>query len=80
MWNLKNQNDYCVVLRAFPLISLPIERKPYFDKRSDLFRKFYKQLYAILYLLYNDVIESKWKRTLNRNIHEIIQSVSISMQ
>ena len=70
MWSTMDKIDYGFVLSILTLVLLPSEVCSCLDKHIDLFERFYKQLYSILYLLYTGIIEPKRKNPLKKSIWE----------
>ena len=68
MWSAMDKNDHGFVLSILTLVLLPNELCSCLDKHIDVFERFYKQLCAILYLLYTGIIEPKQKKTLKNSI------------
>ena len=65
-----DKNDYGSVLSILTLVLLPNELCSCLDKHIDVFERFYKQLCAILYLLYTGIIEPKREKALKNSIWE----------
>ena len=63
-----DKNDYGFVLSILTLVLLPNKLCSCLDKYIELFERFYKQLCAILYLLYTGIIEPKRNKALKKSI------------
>ena len=70
MWSTMDKNVYGFVLSILTLVLLPNELYSCLDKHIELFDRFYRQLCAILYLLYTGIIEPKRKKALKKSILE----------